>query len=130
MTVIRARLLQIAPQISVPDVRATAQWYCDVLGFSIDSIYPEDQPDAAVISRDEAAIVLDRSARGLAVPNHERHGVGYDAYISVDHLDELAGEFRDRGARIIDGPVNRPYGVRELVVEDVNGFHLAFAETP
>ena len=74
----RTRPLQIALQISVPDVRATAQPYSDVIGSSIDSIFPEDQPDAAVISRDEVAIVLDRSARGLAVPNHERHGVGHD----------------------------------------------------
>ena len=40
----------------------------------------------------------------------------------------LAEELRRRGADIIDGPEDRIYGQRELVVQDCNGLILAFAE--
>ena len=52
----------------------------------------------------------------------------YDAYLRVTGLDALAGELRTRGADILDGPEDRTYGQRELVVRDCNGLILAFGE--
>ena len=45
-------------------------------------------------------------------------------------MDILATELRKRGARIVDGPVDRSYGLRELVVEDLHGFRVAFGNHP
>jgi predicted enzyme related to lactoylglutathione lyase len=52
----------------------------------------------------------------------------YDAYIEITDLDALVTELRSRGAAIIEGPVDRVYGKRELVIEDCNGLRLAFGE--
>jgi NTP pyrophosphatase (non-canonical NTP hydrolase) len=52
----------------------------------------------------------------------------YDAYFRVSGVDQLAAEFRERGAVIREGPANRVYDVREIVIEDLNGLVLAFGE--
>jgi len=46
----------------------------------------------------------------------------------VTGIDALAEEFRARGANVLDGPEDRVYGQRELVVQDCNGLILAFGE--
>ena len=46
----------------------------------------------------------------------------------VTDIDALADELRASGADIVDGPDNRIYGQRELVVQDCNGLVLAFGE--
>jgi len=46
----------------------------------------------------------------------------------VTGIDELAAELRKRGANIVDGPKDRVYGQREIIVRDCNGFILAFGE--
>ena len=42
-------------------------------------------------------------------------------------MEALHEELKDRGAKIIEGPVLRAYGCCELTVEDCNGFRLCFA---
>ena len=44
-------------------------------------------------------------------------------------LDALVAELRARGADILDGPEDRMYGQREIVVRDCNGQVLAFGES-
>ena len=43
--------------------------------------------------------------------------------------DGVVIEFRERGAVIREGPTDRIYDVREVVVEDLNGLVLAFGES-
>lgn len=53
---------------------------------------------------------------------------GCDVYFHVAGIDELAQELREHGADILDGPEDRVYGQRELVVRDCNGLVLAFGD--
>ena len=43
-------------------------------------------------------------------------------------VDELAAELGTRGGNILDGPEDRIYKQRELVVQDCNGLILCFAQ--
>ena len=52
----------------------------------------------------------------------------YDVYFHVMGVDALATELRGRGAGILDGPDDRVYEKRELIVGDCNGLILAFGE--
>ena len=52
----------------------------------------------------------------------------YDVYFRVTGLDALAADLQSRGAEILDGPEDRSYGQRELVIKDCNGRVLAFGE--
>jgi len=46
----------------------------------------------------------------------------------VSGIDALAEELSTRGADIVDGPEDRVYGQRELVIRDCNGLIVAFGE--
>ena len=52
----------------------------------------------------------------------------FDAYVWVDNIDALAAELRAKKADIIEGPIDRIYRMRELLVRDLNGYVLAFGE--
>jgi predicted enzyme related to lactoylglutathione lyase len=122
------RLRSIAPHFAVPDVVAAAEYYRDVLGFTLNS-YFLDPPVFAMLERDGVAIHLGKQDAGMsAVPNSSFRQIGLDAYIWVEKIAALAAEFAAAGADIVEGPVTRVYGCTEIVVRDLNGYRIAFGE--
>ena len=123
-----------APQFTVPDVVETAQYYRDVLGFQIAgywdgeraSLATDPPPVFAIVWRDEVEVFFNRADQSQA--GRGRAQGAYDAYLRVAGVDALAAELRTRGADILDGPEDRTYQQRELVVRDCHGFVLAFGE--
>ena len=129
-------LLSATPQFTVIDLVRTAEYYRDVLGFEIAGYWDGEQmtaepaatpPYFAIVSRDDVQIFLNR-ADGTSVRTG-RSEVAYDVYFSVTEVDRLARELREHGADILDGPEDRVYGQRELIIRECNGLIFAFAET-
>jgi catechol 2,3-dioxygenase-like lactoylglutathione lyase family enzyme len=128
------RFHRAVPQFTVADVVRTAEYYRDVLGFQVASYWDGKQanlatdppPYFAIVWRDDVQVFLGRG--GAAPSDVARTDGGYHAYFHIEGVDALAAEMRSRGATIIDGPEDRVYGERELVVRDCNGFVLAFGE--
>jgi hypothetical protein len=118
--------ITVAPQFTVPDVVAAASYYCDVLGFENRGFFG-DPPVFVMLGRGGVEFYFNQSS-GAAGQVRPRAAVGYDAYIHVTGLDELFTDFTSRGAKIFEGPVERAYGMRDLVVEDCHGLRLAFGE--
>ena len=52
----------------------------------------------------------------------------FDTYVYVSNVDQLAAELRTKKADIIEGPIDRIYGMREMLVRDCNGYVLAFGQ--
>jgi len=123
-----SRLKGIAPQFVVPDVVRAAEHYRDALGFTI-ADYFGDPPVFAIVSRDGVEIHLGKRDTGSIVTNRTVRRDGLDANIWVENLDTLAHELQARGAKILEGPVSRSYGMRELIVEDDEHYRLAFGES-
>ena len=126
--------LAAVPQFTVPDLVKTAEYYRDVLGFNVEGYWdgssatltPTSPPVFAIVSRDHVQIFFNR-ANQSDVRTGRTEG-GYDAYLRVKGIDALAEALRLRKADIIDGPEDRVYGQRELVVRDCNGLILCFGE--
>ena len=122
------------PQFTVPDVVKTAEYNRDVLGFQIAgywdgervSLATDPPPVFGIVWRDRIQLFFSRADDSGARTG--RADGAYDAYLRVTGLDALAAELRTRGADIIDGPEERVYGQRELVIGDCNGLILAFGE--
>jgi len=122
------------PQFTVPDVVKTAEYWRDVLGFQITGYWEghhvtheaDPAPVFGIVRRDEVEVFFNRADRPGGGTG--RAQFAYDAYLRVTGVDALAAELRARGADILDGPVTRIYGQRELVVRDCNGLVLAFGE--
>ncbi len=122
-----AKFLCIEPQFRVPDLIRTAEYYHDVLGFTIGG-YFGDPPVFTQVSRDMVTIQLGREL-DPAKTTRPHSGVGYNAYIFVDDVEALAAEYAQGGVTVVTGPVTRVYGCRELVIKDCNGLVLCFAQS-
>jgi catechol 2,3-dioxygenase-like lactoylglutathione lyase family enzyme len=109
------QVIQGAPVLHVPDVEAAAREYRDRLGFTF------DYGDAgyAVVWRENAAVHF---LRGDGPP------AGVHLFFWVEDVDALHAELAGRGARILEVPTDRTYGLREFVVEDLNGVRVVFAQ--
>ncbi|MGH8107605.1 MAG: VOC family protein [Arenimonas sp.] len=126
--------LGVTPQFTVPDLVQTTLYYRDVLGFKIlgywdgERVNPEGDTSAvfAIVRRDAVEIFFSR-AEGPEVRTGCAEGA-CDAYFRVTGVDALAIEWKGRGVEIMDGPENRSYGQRELVIVDCNGLVFAFGE--
>jgi catechol 2,3-dioxygenase-like lactoylglutathione lyase family enzyme len=117
------RFLAVAPEFAVRDVVRAAEYYRDVLGFEIEG-FLEDPPVFALLSRDEVELHL-RSGGNRSAEAEAPRG-DPDAYVWVEDVDVLAAELKERGARLLEGPVDRDYGMREIRVCDLDGFILVF----
>jgi catechol 2,3-dioxygenase-like lactoylglutathione lyase family enzyme len=122
------------PQFTVPDVVQTAEYYRDFLGFEIAGYWngesatksPSAPPVFGIVWRGKVEIFFSRADDSPVRTGRAQFAL--DAYIRITGVDELAAELRERGADIIDGPEDRIYNQRELVVRDCNGLVLCFGE--
>ena len=127
-------LIAAVPQFSVPDLVRTAEYYRDVLGFQIAgywdgervSLATDPPPRFAIVWRDQVQVFFNRAEHPDVRTDQAKEAP--DAYLRVTGIDALADELRTRGADILDGPEDRIYGQREIVVKDCNGLILCFGE--
>jgi len=122
------RFIAVAPRFMVPDVVKAAEYYRDVLGFEIVG-FLQDPPVLALVSRDDVEIHFGKG-EGPAGTGSPRGREDLDAYIWVGDVDVLAQELKGRGARIVEGPVDRDYGMREIIIQDMHGFRITFGSHP
>lgn len=109
------QFVQGAPVLHVPDVQGTAAFYRDVLGFTWDF----GDETYAVVWRDNSAIHFvkdDTSPSGIHL------------FQWVKDVDAYYKEIVDRGANVVRGPTNQPYGIREFGLSDVNGVGIVFGQ--
>jgi uncharacterized glyoxalase superfamily protein PhnB len=81
---------------------------------------------SAIVARDDVQVCFTRADGSPARTG--RAAGAYDLFVRIEGVDALAADLHARGADVLDGPEDRPYGERELVVRDCNGLVLAFAE--
>lgn len=111
-----AKLSRIAPELPAADLRASAAYYVERLGFSL----AVEMQGYAIVERDGVAIHLfDDAGR-----KHTPAGV----HLFTADLDELFAEFEVRGAKIAQPIERKPWGNREFRVKDDFGNELKFTE--
>jgi len=129
---VRTMSWQASPVLGVRQVRRAAEYYRDVLGFGLDpdGVFQSspDEPDGvyAIVKRPGAWIHF--QIRRDEIPKRQRSAFERDIYLYVDDVDGLYADLERRGARIQGPPQLAFYGIREIVVEDLNGYILAFGE--
>ena len=121
-----AILKSIAPQLVVIDVVKTAEYYRDMLGFTILG-YVAEPPVYSMIQRDSVEIHFGK-AEASGTSNSEVRSGSFDVYIWVSDINAIFEELTAAGADILEGPVKRIYESTEIVVKDCNGFILVFAD--
>lgn len=128
-------LKQVSPLLQVCDLKESILFYGQKLGFRTGSM----DGGFSAIRRDDCVIYLARKTKDADVTNKAARATddgwcSYDLHIHCQPgtLDALYDEFRAKDvpmpAGFEDGPVTRPYGMRDFSVIDPDGYDIVFGE--
>ena len=110
--------------IHVPDVRATVDWYLSI-GFRAVNTYANETQDGlsfAILGFGNGQVFF---SQGGETSTKRRREV--DLYAYTDDVDAVYAELKDR-VDVIEGPHNTFYGMREVIIRDLNGFWITFGQ--
>ncbi|MCB9765244.1 MAG: VOC family protein [Alphaproteobacteria bacterium] len=114
------RLLAWVPIFTVQDATASARFYVEVLGFTLDweHRFAEGWPLYVQVSRDGLSLHLSEHGADKAQTS--------DLYVSVADVDATWAAMVARGLTDVAAPEDREYGVRDFDLHDPDGHHLTF----
>ena len=111
---------QIHAGIAVSDIPAAVEYYVRTLGFRKAFTWGEP-PSFAGVNLGEVQMFL---GKGTPAPSSETAA----AYFLVGDADQLYQFHRANGAEIAEPIDDRPYGIRDYTVRDLNGYYLVFGQ--
>ena len=104
------------------DLAATKQFYVDVFGLPV---HYEDDVSAVFKFGDTLINLLQvTEAPGLIAPAavaSPEAGARFQFTITVDDVDAMCAELRRRGVELLNGPMDRPWGIRTAAFRDPAG---------
>lgn len=121
------KLTGSAPILAVNDVKISAEYYRDKLGFTITNVFGAP-PYFAIIQRDNLSMMFAKAPKDKIVPNWKIVEKTSNVYFWVNNIDELYEEFIDNGADIDYELYTTPYGIREFGINDPDDYDIAFGE--
>lgn len=117
-----AKLSAFASILAVKDIEASAAYYHDALGFRV--LWPEGD-DWQLVERDGFRVMLGACPHETPAASIGDHSLF--AYVHVDDVDALYGEFSSRDVKVTP-PADRAYGLREIVVTTIDGHRMLFGQ--
>lgn len=121
----KANLYSILAVFPTPNIKRTAQYYSEVLGFKAVEYLDVNEPHICLY-RDEIEIVLTKANSDKVYPNRELYGYGEDSYFITDNQEVLQDEYMNKGAKIVRPLQLTDYNNLEFVLEDIDGRWIAF----
>ena len=123
--------IPLFPTLSVTDVAASLDWYTNQVGFV--SAYSLPMPGgglamAHVRWRKYADLLLVPDSGPPDAAQAKGIGVAFSLLVDTTSIDEMAENLANSGVEIAEGPVNRPWNTRDIVVHDPDGYTLVFFE--
>ena len=116
-------LSHASPIFPVDDPMRSAIYYRDVLGFTI-AFKWEDPPSYVVVNRDEAVSIHFSKREDDFTPSASHVALA----IFVHDVDAVYREYQESGANITNPIGDRPWGLRDFDITDLNGFILSFGQ--
>jgi predicted enzyme related to lactoylglutathione lyase len=107
--------------IAVPDLKASAKFYRDVLGFTIHEI---SDPGWLFYRSGHCTIMAGECPN--AIPPRQLGDHSYFAYLHIDDIDSFYASVCASGAEICKTIRDEPWGMREFGVVTVDGQRITF----
>lgn len=114
-----SEFLGIRPNLEVKDLGPTVTYLREVLDFDVD--VEVEEMGLVLLHRGGAAVAVVRTS----TPAVNATTAGYVGVIGVDALHDRCVE---RGAKVVSGLDDHPWGLRDFVLEIPGGHRLAFGE--
>ena len=117
----------LSPLLAVRDMKKTIEFYRDVLGFEMGMVIPDaDNPEYADLSKD-GMVLMFIPAKDHGIGIDEKLGIGVYLYMEIDDdIDEYYAELKSKGVNIVADIKDEPYGVRDFMITDIDGYQLTF----
>jgi catechol 2,3-dioxygenase-like lactoylglutathione lyase family enzyme len=120
-----SNFIQVTPFLNVDDLDRAVTFFTGILGFKTLLRFS----DYAYVHRETAGFrILERKGAEGSPPGNRR----FAYYIDVRDVDQLYAELKPKLDTLpkgdVYGPVNQPYGQRELLVLAPDGNLLAFGQ--
>jgi len=116
--------------LEVTDVSVSTAWYEAALGFR--SVYdappgPDGRPAMVHLRRDryQDLLLFPAQPGSLSTPGQ---GVVINFLPGEESVDTLARNAKTAGSPMVEGPIERPWNVREVTIHDPDGYRLRFSE--
>jgi len=105
--------------IAVPNLKASSEYYKNVLGFRIQEIGDDGW---RMYVKDKACIMAGECKD--ATPPSELGDHAYFAYLIVESIDEYYASIKAAGGKILKEIRDEPWDMREFVVETIDGHKI------
>ncbi len=118
----------VVPMLQVNDLNETIAYYCEALGFVLDTVWPDaSMPRYATVSRGAISFAFTIDL-GTSEGNFiAEKGNGIVLYLLVEDVEAAYQDLSSRGAIIVQELVEFA-GRRQFSVGDINGYMLAVTE--
>ena len=116
------RFAGLSVRLLSKDLEATLDFYTELLGFTIDVLWPEDAPTVCVLDNGPVHLLFYREG-----PEDETPGATAQLTIETEGVQDLYQDVLGR-AEVLWGPEVYDYGRREFSIRDPNGYELIFSE--
>lgn len=107
--------------IAVPNLRSSADFYRDVLGFNVREIGDEGW---RIFERDNCVIMAGECPD--ATPPAQLGDHSYFAYILVSGIDAFYRSVQAKNAEVIKSLRDEPWGMREFGMRTIDGHRMMF----
>ncbi len=119
------------PTLSVADIGVSASWYTDKVGFSRVFAIPGMDGETALehLRWSKYADLLLASEADAPYPAQTKGaGMTLSFLARAETIDDMAARLAASGVEMEEGPVDRPWNTRDIVVLDPDGYRLVFFE--
>lgn len=113
------------PHLLARDIEATVAFYVELLGFTVETLWPAANPTLCVLDRHGVHLVFDTGANWDAP--RQPPTLSGQLVFEVDDVDRLHESLVGR-VEILWGPESYDYGRREFSIRDPDGYRLVFSQ--
>jgi catechol 2,3-dioxygenase-like lactoylglutathione lyase family enzyme len=106
----------------VEDLDSAKEFYSDVFGLPV--VYEDDNSAVFKFGETMVNLLAAREAPGLVAPATvaaRDAGVRFQFTLGVDDVDAKAAELKERSVELLNGPIDRPWGIRTASFRDPGG---------
>ena len=113
---------RVTPMLHVPDIDAALRWY-ESIGFRVlDTATDDGETTWAMMAFGDGLVMLNVGGQPSAAWRRE-----VDLYVETEGVDALYETLKDR-VEVVEPPHDTFYGMRELIIRDLNRFWITFGE--
>jgi len=118
-----SKILRNRYVLAVPDLRKSADFYKNIMGFEV---YEIDDPGWLFAEKDNCMLMLGECKDAIDPHNLGDHS--YYAYLEVEDIDAYYQSILRRGGKPKYAPEDKPWGMREFPIHTTDGHRITIGQ--